>query len=725
LLSINENFYVRGRSLNKVEMLSALEKDWKSESISQVELYINTNLTPVSKTFQAPFLLSSVDSIFKQDLAKLEEFLAEKVLPLMPIQTQLDLPRRLTCDIDYVQFEPSDAKTYFDAAVAPDKAFAVVVAGESGSGKSVFSCLQAKECGYTVLYVLLKGTDLEHKPIGEFPLTNTLFRLLINKMEGPSGTPLLHRLYSKKETLNQDRNRWAKKVLEAALHRVTKDGGESVQDWVAGKWPRSKRPKKVALVIDEATDVDLVEGLVDVVREIKASYFGRLAAEALSIVLVGTGLDAIRYPERVGTNPDYSRLVTVKSPNVPILQQREQLSSAIEQAIEKGTFSRVLSTNSRMFFHAVLPILSMPMHDYDAEGDGKAKGLRLEERLREIGSFRHLMDFAPRLYVRSNSIANVTASARSNLLQEAFVYHMVAAMEAILASTTKSDSLKQIILAELAVVKKFAACKRLAATEQKEIFTRGLAKKSETSMALKYLACFGLTCELRPGFGNEFEELTALHYLRCMQVQGYSTQRCVLKHAWPPKSDTKTIGTAEIAALKKKCKAAGKDEFADFDFSSVQGMACVVFSQGTATAQGGDILALVVNGVDAALESIQCKHYSRSNGPASVRNWWCSLGISMDGDGDANLEPADGPAGHSFAGLESFRALLEEKLGGNRKVTLGRRIIAASFKTPDTAHFPVPAEEGKVGVWFREMLEPTISVVSLREAAEPEDDLRE
>ena len=47
-------------------------------------------------------------------------------------------------NLDYVSYDPHDIRVHFDTLPQADKEFAIVVAGESGSGKSVFSCLMSK-----------------------------------------------------------------------------------------------------------------------------------------------------------------------------------------------------------------------------------------------------------------------------------------------------------------------------------------------------------------------------------------------------------------------------------------------------------------------------------------------------------------------------------------------------------------------------------------------------
>lgn len=70
-----------------------------------------------------------------------------------------------------------------------------------------------------------------------------------------------------------------------------------------------------------------------------------------------------------------------------------------------GTFSRVMHTNARMFFRAVLPIMTMSMHSYASQQGGGL--VNFGDRLAQIGSFLDLMDYAPHMYVEGNSITTV------------------------------------------------------------------------------------------------------------------------------------------------------------------------------------------------------------------------------------------------------------------------------------------------------------------------------
>ena len=143
---------------------------------------------------------------------------------------------------------------------------------------------------------------------------------------------------------------------------------------------------------------------------------------------------------------------------------------------------------------------------------------------------------------------------------------------------------------------------------------------------------------------------------------------------------------------------------------------CVVFSQGGATAQGGHVLALLVNTQTkkAKIDSIQCKYYKRKETPETCRNWWASLGVDLKADGSSNFHPESGSAGYYYAGLLAFRDLLLKRLGPlGLEIEIGTRILAASFPTPPDFEMPRPGD-GDFRVWFREMFEPTISVIEPR-----------
>ena len=113
-----------------------------------------------------------------------------------------------------------------------------------------------------------------------------------------------------------------------------------------------------------------------------------------------------------------------------VMNNRDQ----IHQALNQGTFARVLQTNSRMPFRSVLPILQLPFHTVDGNEKGEHEGIkrrRLGAQLTAVGSFKDMMDHAPRFYMNQNSIGRLTTRMQSNLLQQAFVYHLNSSVDSL------------------------------------------------------------------------------------------------------------------------------------------------------------------------------------------------------------------------------------------------------------------------------------------------------
>jgi hypothetical protein len=660
---------------------------------------------------------------------------------LLPLNVDWDGIQILKPNLDYIQVQGTNAfeRVMDDAQL--DKSWAVVVAGESGSGKSVFSCLEVKHRKYLPVYMLLQLTEKEksneievkndtdvsidvseefaEKPASEFEALHKLLKGKLVKLDSAKHQNIIGALCELKKKINVSRNKWATKVFESALEKFV-SGSEDAETWMNNKWSDNMLPEKVAIIIDEVTDVDLVEGLIENVREMMSKY-KYLAKKSLLFVFVGTGLDAIRYPERVGTNPNLSKLVTLKGPNLDNLKNTTAISKIVYDAINSGVYSRVLKSNSRMLFRCLLPIFALEIFSRDGKYSREKTHTRFEQRLKEVASFRPIMDYGARYYVSQNTVGDMSGEKRDDVLAASFLYHLSTAIEnPRKKSKNRSEVVKKIQERELHIVKvlqKELQNKRKAT--EKDAFRVGLAAESGTSSALKYLACFGLSCELRHGFGNEFEELTALHYLRLMDIQGHTVKRFTLSHAWPPKSNKKNVNIteADITRLKDEVLQPQKQtELMGLTFPS-EGKHCYIFSQGTATAQGGDVLVLVMDFESNVfeLETIQCKHFKKSPGPETILPWWSSLGIALHDDGKWNVEPMAGSAGHSFAGMRAFRDLLRDRT--QFPIKLGKRTLAVSFPMPPSAtiKFPVPSDEC-ARVLFREMLEPTISTFELRTA---------
>ena len=396
-------------------------------------------------------------------LSKLEQYCDARLLPLAG---RWDTEGVLRPQLNYVEVEEGmDELDNYHYMTQKDKAYAFVVAGESGSGKSVFSCLQVKHrFKYLPVYLLLDGKYRElAKPQSDFKELHIILRHMIDSfIQQNDGKGDVNKLFEIKRKLNARRNKWAVQVFESTLldfatlpseTDVNKKSAKidelrtdefnhqgNINSWLEGDWNVDDKPGKVAIILDEATDIDLVEGIVEEIRNLKSKWQKRLARNDLMIVLTGTGLDSIRSPGRIGTNPACSRLVKLKGPNLKALEDSffgdmvADDPTGFMAAVKHGLFSNVMRTNSRMFFRGVLPIFRshfvvkdtrFVVEDtvkYSAEKEDKkneikeqereTKRQRYNERCKEVGSFGPIMDYAVRFYVDENWVGRLAAAER-------------------------------------------------------------------------------------------------------------------------------------------------------------------------------------------------------------------------------------------------------------------------------------------------------------------------
>ena len=561
----------------------------------------------------------------------------------------------------YVDTEEATSNDPFGTRV--DEEFAIVVAGECGSGKSVFSCQKARENGFLVLYKCLntesfrigKNRVLE-API-EYPQVCGLLRkLIVCCGEIKSGeSDVAAGLAWMKSTLNESRNQWAFDAFRNAYSAIISDKEPYVQKWLDGKFPQNERPEKVAIVIDEATNIDLVEGLVSCVEEIIERHRHLVRPKGrVQLVLVGTGTDAI-HRGRVGTSPSLVEIVTMKQPNLGnVLQNEQELHNAVKAALEVG-YCRILRTNARMFFRGVLPILRAKEHEVDANGV-TTKETRYTERLKAITSYQHIMDYPVRYYLRTNTVGKLENQDRELLLRCAFVYHQEEALnKAINQSNDKTrNELVSQLGSHLMNVKnalynnviqekgepsegsgvakgsdsegsndKNVAMELFFEEKYDTLFEKGLARRNGTSNALKYLSCSGSTKLLLPSMGKQFEEVVSLHCMRLFEVQGYATETHELENGWP-RSRRKNEEMREEDLKEELSELALKEPF--FSQNEVKNNTCFVVSQGVPNAQGPDLFVVLVDKEwNVTILAIQCKHYARLH--SNLNDWCQSLGI--------------------------------------------------------------------------------------------------
>jgi len=430
-------------------------------------------------------------------------------------------------DLNYVETNRSNPVDIFRSNDRQqDKEYAIVVAGESGAGKTCFSYLVAEEAEYNILYKSLsvKKNSAETKEtrkrthtqmneqlatsksrqtledvLGErdseeYPDLNEFLRNFVCLWEA-NGNPEtltkntnLELLYTIKTKLNRNRDAWAKKILDLCIKEALcdKDHKKEFDRWLNGLWEKTDRPKNLAIIIDEVVDTDLAEGLVSTVRETTATY-SRLVQDHVRLVIVGTGLDQIRYGDRVGTNPALSRLIVVQKPDIrKICGGKANLTELECNAILQGGFSQFLCSNSRMLFRSLIPIMKIKFHHQDANGlDEADRSHRLQERLKDVGSTRCLMDHAPRYYVNQNSVGNLKSRSRDNLLAFAFFHHQKNEMDKILHlnNTSKRHSQNAVEFEHDQLIRNMEKAQQPVLEGDDTIFNRGLVCLSGTSSA--------------------------------------------------------------------------------------------------------------------------------------------------------------------------------------------------------------------------------------------------
>ena len=148
-------------------------------------------------------------------------------------------------------------------------------------------------------------------------------------------------------------------------------------------------------------------------------------------------------------------------------------------------------------------------------------------------------------------------------------------------------------------------------TYDDQIFTVGLARKKQTSPALKLLSCKLQTVEVKKADGESFEVCTVLH-LSCWfsAVLGIPANIVQgLQSAWPPPGDSKNKNARpedEELFLKRV-----KDIY-DSNVNEEKPRFCVVFRQGTPTAQGPDVFVLDIDMSNQCmrLHCFQCKNHN-------------------------------------------------------------------------------------------------------------------
>ena len=649
------------------------------------------------------------------------------------------------------------------------KAVAIVVTGESGSGKTSFAkqylqrkfkdasfiykeigtkdvkkyceerCRKGKDKKWIVFQAQLKATITAMREKGEFDEYGIAYRTVAE--------------LSRKQ--NSERNDHASRFLDYLIKVAMERNAVALEWWNS----HSLRMKQLVIIIDEIGKLpDLARGLVDEVRIISQKYKKTHAKEVL-IVLVGSGLDGLIEVDSIpikfmneggestpdflqslkgfGTDPFKSEIITLKCPKlVPggIISTMSGGSISID-TIQKGSYSKVLATNSRMLFNGVIPIMQSNFHTL------KVDEIDLESRLEQIGSTNIIMDYAARVYSTLNGLKDCKPNVLRSLLLQQFIFIRRAEL-----SHNNTDEINPATAKAINEAKKLNMSISGAYTK---CLTMGIITSDiiSTSKALRYLACEGSTAPLDAADGLGFE-IVLQHHLYCLSRamyllplqpsrggnEEYFCGRYSLKQAWPPRSTTKLESEGPVRHLQSRMKGGGND--CD-DVGRIANLVAkhkdcdLVMRQTVSNAQGADVIVLSKRGNVISLDLYQAKHLDKIPGSKTkeVSQAFSSLGVLynfVEGKECFNTDPKQDSAGYSNECTRiltnnlkvAFMAESKEKV----EVEVRNRVVVYSRKGELGSgwdNFPFKeAQKKRLWIWTGDFLEPTISALCISGAAE-------
>jgi hypothetical protein len=630
------------------------------------------------------------------------------------------------------------------------KSKACIISGESGSGKSWFAtrCIPGKFPNASVIYYELSDDDMQlQSEWNDFATAGMrqLYKDCIRELrdQGQMRTEVYDAICELSRRNNVYRNDAAVAMMVKCVQKTLRSSP------VASSWWRCLHNEATCETLDELIIIfdevgkipEFALGLVDEVRHTLINIHNRGLAKNTMLVLVGSGLDGYiadsnpdfplmtladrqeyRALQSFGTDPSKSDLVRLCE---PILDDRI-IRKVKMQDIKRGTYSNVLATNTRMLLRGVIPIMTDEKHMMSVTD--------LSSRRIELGSTNIVMDYAARIYIRLNGLGRLQKSCEG-MIDKLLLKQFLLIQQDEIGSDDWNPASEYI-----------RSCKGLSKSDYIQALRFGIvaADVKKTSPALRYLACDGQTAPLHSQSGVAFEVIlqhhlarfsTAIYVLGCIREKSnYLCTRYELVQAWPPAStrgdsalsDERTIldevdrrygvrnlqeshDITEIAS-----RIAGYDEFD------------LVMRQSVSNAQGADVMVLSKR-LDGHLflDLYQAKHHSNTlSGPGSqsFRCAFASLGVSYNKQVTLfDTAPKSGAAGYSYLGTQKLVEELEEKF--REKVEIRHRVVVLSnpMKALQQANswrlFPwEKARKTNVWIWCREMLEPTVSVLSPSQA---------
>ena len=451
----------------------------------------------------------------------------------------------------------------------------VVVAGESGSGKTSFSRYGVKrlvarteeERDRTgVIYLPIdRNTDISLEE--DHDTTNTsdvLIRMLLSQClrnfddkrkkankEKNDENDVVDGAYqlvsSLSSRLNEKRNKGARKVYDDAVKKFFDKKCEEQAHWWEGGQYGLVLDGLVIVVDGVGRSRRLARGLVDVARDIVADVVDGIEvparAKKCKVVLTGTGLDEVDdefFQEMIEmTNPAKSQVVVTQRVNLTSRAFGEVLNNnAIKkEEVLQGTISSALLENARMFTEAIVPCMGC---DSLSKRYGGLQDLRRDHRV-AVGSSTFFMNYAARVFVNKSGLNKAKPGDLDRIFQSAFLFFVREAIEGLVADDSSEDNLigsaRKSLVGEL---------------EDKEvderIFRHGVAnRRGPTSKSIKYLACVGSGFEVMDRDEMRFENMVSVHLARLSASLGRRHVGTYVVEATVPNGE----GRSDLKVLEK------------------------------------------------------------------------------------------------------------------------------------------------------------------------------
>jgi hypothetical protein len=630
------------------------------------------------------------------------------------------------------------------------KGSAIVVSGESGSGKTWFAQKYIPNKLGTQDLALIYCSIQDDDEYDRIKSDNTLKN---QRMACEKGMRYLYdekrsncKVYECLSNLSMEYNkerdtlayRWLKDKITSAL-----DDDDLAKEWWnsnATSKLQLKPIEKLVLVVDEVgKNPELARALVSIVRKLYQDIIRSNKANQVLLVLVGSGLDRhIRSDSgpyfagdatqttssSFGTDPLKSNIIILKGPDLTAKTDPPVLGIP-STCLLRGTYSRILSTNTRMLTRGVLPMMKIPELTAYVSPD------KLSARYVALGSTNIVMDYAARNYLVMNGVGRLKLDSIER--QTALLRQFKLLLWERLMHIKDSNPAAAKILGDLDVK---------MPSDLDETLALGLVTSdiNTTSPALRYLACNGYTAPLDAQDGIGFEIMLQYHLVRLCEA--YSSRqsdsrksrathwvgRCDLRQAWPPFS---AKGKSELSdftvtqdTVEQRYSTSNNGDADDIgsimDLLEDKDYFDLVMRQTVSNAQGADLMILSRKDAEVALHLFQCKNLKTIPGVNSKQVWesFESLGVERREGRVENIsvEPDCGSAGYSYLGTQHFAKKLGEKLG--TEVKIGHRILVFSKEWEGEwddqnggTNVLKKAFEKGVMVWTREMLEPTVSAL--------------